>query len=84
MNRRENGPADDILKGREREARKAAVYLTKKHTEVTNREIGKWFGGVSYSAVSKVMERTAQEMEANRNMRRRINRMNKKLSQVKG
>ncbi|HDO21614.1 MAG TPA: transposase [Nitrospirae bacterium] len=75
---------DDILKGRDREARKAAVYLTKKHTEVTNREIGKRFGGVSYSAVSKVVERTEREMEENRNMRRRINRMNRKLSPVKG
>ncbi|GBE33485.1 chromosomal replication initiator protein DnaA [bacterium BMS3Bbin05] len=75
---------EEILDGGNREARKAAIYLIKKHTEVTNREIGEQFGGVSYSAVSKVMERAEREMEANRNMRRRITRMNRKMSQVKG
>ncbi len=76
--------ADDVLKNRVGEARKTAVYVIKKHTTVTNREIGEQFGGISYSAVSKVVERTEREMKENRSLMRRVNRLEWQLSQVKG
>ncbi|GBD98178.1 chromosomal replication initiation protein [bacterium BMS3Abin07] len=74
---------EEILDDRNREARKAAVYLTKKHTEVTNLEIGEQMGGVSYSAVLEVVERMEKEMGENRNMKKGINRMEGNLPQVK-
>ena len=46
-------------------------------------ETGGGAGG-SYSAVSKLVERTRREMEENRKLRRIIDRMDRKMSQVKG
>ena len=73
---------EEILDGRNKDARKAAVYLTKRHTEETNREIGERVGGVSYPAVSKSVERMEKEMEANQSLRKDVNRMEGNLSQV--
>lgn len=75
---------DAVVSGREREARRVAIYLIKRRTSVTNREIGKRFGGVSYSAVSKVVERTEREMEKDKNLKKRISSMVRIMSQFKG
>jgi REP element-mobilizing transposase RayT len=78
-------PADDVLRGKDREARKVAIYLIKKHTSVINREVGERFGGVSYSAVSKVVARTERKMEKDRRLRKRISSIDKIImSHVKG
>jgi hypothetical protein len=42
--------------------RNYALYLVKKHTPLTNPEIGAAFGGITYSAVTKTMERFAARM----------------------
>jgi chromosomal replication initiation ATPase DnaA len=55
--------------GRHPEAKKVAIYLLKKHTGMTNGEIGKRFGGLSYSAVSKICRRLEDEMESIRKLR---------------
>jgi len=37
--------------------RKLVIYLLKGHTALTNRQIGQMFGGLTYSAVSKIYQR---------------------------
>jgi len=32
-----------------------AVYLTRKYTPISNKEIGRYFGGISYSAITKIL-----------------------------
>ncbi len=75
---------EDILEGRLPEAKKAAIYLIKKHTGVTNQEIGERFGGLSYSAVAKICRRLEGAMEENRGLRKKIERIERTLSNVKG
>lgn len=75
---------EDIVEGRQREARKAAIYLLKKHTGMTNGEIAEQFGGLSYSAVTKTCQRLEEEMGKNRRLRSVIGRIDRELSHVKG
>jgi len=77
-------PKGDLRASRPPEPKKAAIYLLKKHTAATNQEIGKLFGGLSYSAVAKVYRRFEEEMERNGGLRKRVERMVKELSHVKG
>ncbi|RMF87410.1 MAG: transposase [Nitrospinota bacterium] len=74
----------EVQQGKNREARKVAIYLIKKHTAVTNREIGERFGGISPSAVSKVVERTEREIEQNRGLKNRLDKLIATTSHVKG
>ena len=71
----------DQMKG---ESRGITVYLMKVHTEMTNREIGEYFGGLSYSAVAKIKKRFSDKLDADRSLRKRIEKMEKKVSNVKG
>jgi len=77
-------PADDVKKGRHSEAKKTAMYLMKKHTGMTNGEIGKQFGELSYSAVAKAYKRLQEEMEKNRSLRALIKKIEANMSNVKG
>lgn len=77
-------PTEEVQQGKNREARKVAIYLIKKHTAVTNREIGERFGGISYSAISKVVERVEREMKKNRSLQQRISHVITIMSHVKG
>jgi chromosomal replication initiation ATPase DnaA len=43
---------------------------------LSNEEIGKIFGGIHYSAVSKVSERVQREMEVDKKLLRMIGRLN--------
>jgi hypothetical protein len=63
---------------------KMAIYLIKRHTGATNAEIGEMFGGVCYSAVAKINERFAREMEENRKLRKMTGKIDMELSNVKG
>lgn len=74
----------DIVEGRQREARKVTIYLLKKHTGMTNGEIAEQFGGVSYSAVTKTYRRLEEEMGKNRRLRTLIGRIDRELSHVNG
>jgi len=49
-------------RGQENTARKAALYFAQRYTGESNEAIGKWFGGIHYSAVSKASARFKQEM----------------------
>lgn len=54
--------------GRDNVARKAAVYLVKRYSGQSNAEIGRRFGGIHYSAVSKIYARFMQEIHADKKL----------------
>ena len=44
-------------------AKKAALYLVKRYSGPSNHEIGRFFGGMHYSAVNKSSARFERQME---------------------
>ena len=60
------------------------VYLARKHTAFSNIEIGRYFGGISYSAVTKIGTRIKERMKRNEKLRREMLALEKTLSRVKG
>ena len=60
---------EDIKVNKTPQARKIAVYLAKKKTAATNKEIGEYFKGLSYSGVAKLNERFIKEMEGDKRIR---------------
>ncbi len=56
--------------GRGNKARKVALYLIKRYSAINNREIGKLFGGLHYSSVSKSSARMEKEMAQDKNLSR--------------
>jgi putative transposase len=65
------------------EARKAGVYLMKKYSGASNKEIGEVLGGMSYSAVTKAFQRFKKELKNNRQLQNKIKGMENKLSTFK-
>jgi chromosomal replication initiation ATPase DnaA len=61
-----------------------AVYLARKHTPLSNTEIGRYFGGISYSAVTKIGTRIKGRMEKDKKLRREMIQLQEELSRVKG
>ena len=53
-------------------ARKAAVYLVHRYSGISNEEAGKIFGGIHYSAVSKVSARLKEEFGNNKGLAKAI------------
>lgn len=49
-------------------ARKAAIYLAQRYCDLKNEEIGKIFGGIHYSTVSKVSARFKEELADNKKL----------------
>jgi len=66
------------------QARKIAIYLAKKITGATNKEIGEYFSGLSYSGVAKVNKRFLKEMDGDKRIRDRLSVLERNLSKVKG
>lgn len=64
--------------------RKVTMYLLKKHTGMTNGQIGEVLGGLSYSAVAKAQARFAIEMKRSRSLRKQVEKISAKMSNVKG
>ncbi len=63
--------AEDVIAGRgERgnRARKVAIYLVKRWSGLSNEEIGRMFGGIHYSAVSKGSARLETEMASDKRL----------------
>ena len=60
----------ELVALRSGEARNVAIYLLKQYTAATNPEIGGLFGGISYSAVSKVSQRVDVELKKSRSLRK--------------
>ncbi|MEE8329451.1 MAG: transposase [Thermodesulfovibrionia bacterium] len=68
-----------LINNRNRRCRKIAIYLLKKHTGVTNREIGEIFGGLSYSAVSRGNERFQTQLQKDRKLKKEIKKIESKM-----
>ena len=60
---------EDLLQ-KSGENKKIAIYLMKKLTGMSNKQIGHLFGGLSYSAVSKVYQRFSAEAKTNKPLRK--------------
>ena len=61
-----------------------AVYLAKKHTALSNPEIGLYFGNITFSAVTKIVTRLSVRMKEDRTMRTEVEKLEKELSSVNG
>ncbi|NIU88139.1 MAG: hypothetical protein GWN56_12985 [Nitrosopumilaceae archaeon] len=69
-------PKDIVTTGeRKNEARNVAIYIIRKHCELSNREIAEMFGGLKESAISKVVKRMEQKLRINKELERRINKL---------
>ena len=62
-------------KSRRSQSRKACIYLIKKHTCATNREIAESFGTLSYSAVARISESASSQLAADNELREEIKRL---------
>jgi len=74
---------DDVFKNSS-EYRKIAIYMMKKLTGMTNKQIGQLFGGLSNSAVAKAYQRFSAKVRTERSLRKRLEEISANLSQVKG
>lgn len=72
------------LSGIRGQPRKLIIYMLKKYTGITNKQIGELFGELSYSAVAKVLERFSADMEKDRLLRKQVERICNGMSNVKG
>jgi len=59
------------------------IYLVKKWTGINNTEIGDLFGGLSYSAVSKINTRFSYTLKTDKKLRRGVREIIENLSHVK-
>lgn len=64
--------------------RDIAIYLGKKYTGLTNREIGEKLGGLSYSGITRVFQRFEEKMVKDINLRRQVEEIDNRISNVKG
>ena len=60
------------------------VYLSRKHTPCSNVEIGKYFGGLTYSAVTKIGTRLRERMKNDQRLTGELRKLEQMLSRVKG
>jgi len=78
-----NVPPNRVLE-RKGVMRDIAIYFGKKYTGLTNREIGERFGGLSYSGVTRVSQRFEEKMAKNMTLRRQVEEIDARISNVKG
>jgi hypothetical protein len=71
---------EEIMRNKRSEARKACIYLMKKHTRATNWEIAKLFGTLSYSAVAKISQNITLQLGVDKSLRERIKGLQVKYS----
>jgi REP element-mobilizing transposase RayT len=74
---------DVIMRNKRSEARKTCIYLMKKHTCATNREIAELFGTLSYSAVAKISQNISQQLGLDKSLQGRIKGLQVKYSLFK-
>ena len=65
-------------------SRNIAVYMIKKHTGLTNREIGQALGGMTSSAVGKMYQRFRARVTDNKALQQEVQRIERKMSDVGG
>ena len=73
----------DILK-RKGGWRDLFIHLLKIQTGMTNKEIGEFVGGLSYSGVSRVEERFIEKIKNNRSLNKNLKDLLSEMSNVKG
>ncbi len=64
--------------------RNITVYLMKRSTGMTNREVGRALGGMSCSAVGKMYQRFRARLMENKALQREVNRIANRMSDVGG
>jgi putative transposase len=64
--------------------RSYAIYLARKHTVLSNREIGAFFGGIGYTAVSKTGTRLKEKMGRDKGLGVMLGKVEALLYRVKG
>ena len=64
--------------------RNMAIYCARSFTGCTNREIGRYFGAISYSAVTKAKDRFEKVLLSDRTMRRIFEMIKRGISRFKG
>ena len=63
--------------------RNIVIYLSRKHTALTNTEIGRHYGNLSYSAVAKAAARFALKLKQDEELRKDVEWIETRLSNVK-
>ena len=61
-------------------ARKTAIYLVQRYTGISNEAIGKLFGGIHFTAVSKVSARLREEMQRDKTLAKLVGEMESKIN----
>ncbi|MCL5023448.1 MAG: hypothetical protein M1497_08815 [Nitrospirae bacterium] len=56
-------------------ARMVALHLVQQYSGLRNEEIGKLFGGIHYSAVTKASRRLMERMEKEGSLRKRVQKI---------
>ena len=64
--------------------KKMCLYLMKKHTNATTREIGSQLGDMKYEALAKMYQRFVKELVDNDQLRREAGGLGKVLSNIQG
>ena len=77
-------PQHDLLGKKNKENRNIAIYLLKKYTCLTNRQIGQQLGNISYSTVAKVNQRFSEELRQDKALKKKVEGIISNLSLVKG
>lgn len=80
----EVGVSVDDLVRMKGEIRDITIFLMKHYTMMTNKEIGDHLGGLSYSAVAKIKKRFNDKLAFNRSLRKKVEKLEKEMSHVKG
>jgi len=60
------------------------VYLSRRQTPYSNTEIGRYFGGLTYSAVTKIGTRLKERMRKDERLRGEVRTLEARLSRVNG
>ena len=74
---------EEILNNEKSELKHIAIWLIKNNTGAANREIGNFFGGITYSAAAKIYERFRIKLQKSRKLRRQLAEVERALSKVK-
>lgn len=75
------GLVEKKLKSDPRFAKKAAIYLCRKYSERSLGELGRYFGGMSVSAVNQVVRRFEKQRSADRLVERQIRTLEKEIQE---
>jgi len=74
---------DEILENKRRKYRNIAIYLINKYTDLTNKQLGKLFENISYSAVAKIYQRFSEKLERDIALKKKIGDIMVNMSNVK-